>query len=101
MNNYEEQRAYRLAVDLIKKQMQKIAFDRSMFHKVGARYPQAVQAAEEYDKLQAALNMFEEKLPTPRKKAAPASVKKANSWHPCGHPSGTPSGAPGVCTEAV
>jgi hypothetical protein len=75
MNNYEEMRAYRLAVDLIKKQMQKIAFDKSMFHKAGARYPQAVAAAAEYDKLQAALQLFEEKLPAARKKVPPAAPR--------------------------
>jgi hypothetical protein len=66
-----EQKAYRHAVRLIKLRMQAIGWDKNVYHKVGARYPQAVSAAEEYKLLEDALAFFEKLLPKKRKAAQP------------------------------
>ena len=63
MNNYEEVKAARIGVRLVKARMQMIAWDRNVFHRAGARYPGAVHAAKEWDELEAALKVFEEKIP--------------------------------------
>jgi hypothetical protein len=63
MKAYEETKAVRIAIKLIKTRMQAIAWDRNVFHKAGARYAQAVGAAKEWEQLEGALTVFESKLP--------------------------------------
>jgi hypothetical protein len=72
-NGYTEQKAFRLVVKLIRAWILAIAWDRNVFHRIGARYPQAVAAAKEWDELQAALEVIESKLPAKPRKSKQAA----------------------------